>query len=201
PGRRAVLDADAIAQLRDADALVEVVRDFPDLAGAASTPVPDMEAFVAELVLADLAVVEKRLERVKKEKGRERERALLERITPELEAGRPLRTLSLSADERREMAGFAFLALRPLLIVLNVPEDRAAAAVPDAVVERARAEGADVISLSAAVEAELARLEPADRGAFLADLGLTEGARDRFVRASHALLDLISFLTAGADEC
>jgi GTP-binding protein YchF len=196
-----VLDADAIAQLRDADALVEVVRDFPDLAGAAPTPGADMEAFAAELVLADLGVVEKRLERLKKEKGRERERALLERLLPDLEAGKTLRTVELSADDRRELAGFAFLSLRPLLVVVNVPEDRAAAPLPDALVAQARAEAAEVMSLSAAVEAELARLEPADRGAFLADLGLTEGARDRFVRASHALLDLISFLTAGEDEC
>jgi hypothetical protein len=199
--RRAVLDADAIAQLRDADALVEVVRDFPDLTGAAPTPGADMEAFAAELVLADLAVVEKRLERVRKEKGKERERGLLERLVPALEAGRPLRTLTLSIDERRDLAGFAFLTLRPLLVVVNVPEDRAAAAVPAELDERARAEGAEAMSLSASVEAELARLEPGDRGAFLADLGLDAGARDRFVRASYALLDLISFLTAGEDEC
>jgi hypothetical protein len=200
-GRRAVLDADAVAQLRDADALVEVVRAFPDLTGAPARPAQDMEAFAAELVLADLAVVEKRLERLRKEKGRERERALLERIAPELEAGRALRTVALSPEDRRELAGFAFLSLRPLLIVLNVPEDQAAAPVPAEVAARAHAEGADAMSLSAAVEAELVRLEPADRMAFLTDLGLAEGARDRFVRASYALLDLISFLTAGEDEC
>jgi len=75
-GARAVLDAGAVAQLRDADALVEVVRGFPDVAGAAPTPLADVDAFGAELVLADLAVVEKRLERLRKEKGNERERAL-----------------------------------------------------------------------------------------------------------------------------
>jgi hypothetical protein len=199
--RRSVLDAPTVAQLRDADALVEVVRGFPDLAGAPATPAADVDAFAAELVLADLAVVEKRLERVRKEKGHERERALLERIGPVLEAGKPLRTLALAAEERAVLAGFAFLSLRPLLIVVNAAEADAAAPVPADVSERAAAEGAEAMTLSAVLEAELADLDPADRGAFLADAGLVEGARDRFVRASYALLDLVSFLTAGEDEC
>ena len=201
PQRRAVLDAETVAQLRDADALVEVVRGFPDLTGAGATPPADLEAFGAELLLADLAVVEKRLERLKKEKGHERERALLERIGPALESGTPLRTLGLGPEERANLAGFAFLSLRPLLIVLNVPEAEAAGASPDDVRARAVAEGAEAMVLSAQVEAEVAELEAADRAAFLADLGLEESARDRFIRASYGLLDLISFLTAGEDEC
>jgi GTP-binding protein YchF len=201
PQRRVVLDAETIAQLRDADALVEVVRGFPDLTGAAATPTADQEAFGAEIALADLAVIEKRLERLKKEKGHERERALLERVGPELEAGRPLRVLGLTPEDRTQLAGFAFLSLRPLLVVLNVPEAEAAAPVPADVLARAQAEGAEALALSARVEAELGELEPGDRAAFLADLGLSEGARDRFIRASYGLLDLISFLTAGEDEC
>ena len=184
-GRRAVLDAETVAQLRDADALVEVVRGFPDLTGAPPTPVQDLEAFAAELVLADLAVVEKRLERV----------------VTDLEAGRALRTLSLPADERRALAGFAFLSLQPLLVVMNVPEAEAGRPLPADVAARARAEGAEGLVLSAPVEAELSQLEPGDRAAFLADLVLEASARDRFIRASYALLDLISFLTAGEDEC
>ena len=199
--RRAVLDADTVAQLRDADALVEVVRGFPDLTGTPATPVQDLEAFAAELVLADLAVVEKRLERVRKEKGHEREKALLDRIVADLEAGRPLRTLGLSADDRRALAGFAFLSLQPLLVVVNVPEAEAGSPLPADVAERARTEGAEALVLSAPVEAELSQLEAGDRDAFLADLGLEASARDRFIRASYALLDLVSFLTAGEDEC
>jgi GTP-binding protein YchF len=201
PQKRAVLDAETITALRDADALVEVVRAFPDVAGAAPTPVADLEAFGAELVLADLAVVEKRLERLRKEKGNERERALLERIAPELEAGRSLRSLGLTPEERTALAGFAFLSLRPLLVVVNVPEGEAAAALAPDVAVRAAAEGAEALVLSAKVEAEVAELDAADRAGFLADLGLAESARDRFIRASYALLDLISFLTAGEDEC
>jgi len=198
---RAVLDQEMVAALRDADALVEVVRGFPDLAGAAATPLEDIDAFDGELILADLGQVEKRLERVKKEKGKEREQALLQRLHEHLEAGSPLRLMSLSPEERAEIAGFAFLSLRPLLVVLNVAEEDAAAALPHAVAERARAAGGDAMALSAKVEAEVAELDAADRTAFLADLGLTESARARFIRASYGLLDLIGFLTAGEDEC
>ena len=199
--RRGVLDAAVVAQLRDADALVQVVRGFPDLAGAPATPAADVGAFGAELVLADLAVIEKRLERVRKEKGHERERALLERLVPGLEAGTPLRTVALAPEERSQLAGFAFLSLRPLLVVVNVPEGEAASSVPGDVADAAAAAGAEAMALSAPLEAEIGELEPGDRAAFLKDVGLTEGARDRFIRASYALLDLISFLTAGEDEC
>jgi hypothetical protein len=199
--QKAVLDAETVAQLRDADALVQVVRAFPDVTGAPPTAAADLDGFAAELVLADLAVLEKRLERTKKEKGHERERALLERLLPELEAGKPLRLLDLGAEDRALLAGFALLSLRPLLIVLNVPEEAVAAPVPADLAERARAAGGEALVLSAQVEMEVAELEPGDRAAFLADLGLTESARDRFLRASYALLDLISFLTAGEDEC
>jgi ribosome-binding ATPase len=201
PQKRAVLTADTIAQLRDADALVEVVRGFPDLAGDPATPAADLEGFGSELVLADLQVVEKRIERLKKEKGQEREKALLERVHAGLESGQPLRLMALAPEERGQLAGFAFLSLRPLLVVLNVGEAEAAAALPADVAARAAAEGAEAIALSAKVEAELSELEPADRAAFLADLGLADAARDRFIRASYHLLDLISFLTAGDDEC
>jgi ribosome-binding ATPase len=199
--KRTVLDQEMVTALRDADALVEVVRGFADLTGAPARPVEDIDAFDGELVLVDLGQVEKRVERVKKEKGKERELALLARLQEHLEAGKPLRTLGLSADERTELAGFAFLSLRPLLLVLNVAEGDAAGALPAAVAERAHLAGGEAMALSAQVEAEVAELDAGDRAAFLADLGLTETARDRFIRASYGLLDLVSFLTAGEDEC
>ena len=199
--RRAVLDAETIAALRDADALVEVVRGFPDLTGAPATAADDVAGFATEIVLADLAVIERRLERLKKEKGNEREKAVLERIAPALEAGKALRTVELAPEERALLSGFAFLSLRPLLIVLNVPEGEVAGTIPADVAAHAKEEGAEAIVLSARVEAEIAELDAADRAAFLADLGLTASARDRFIRASYALLDLISFLTSGEDEC
>jgi len=199
--KKAVIDQDMITALRDADALVQVVRGFPDLTGAAATPADDVQAFSTELALADLGQVEKKAERMKKEKGNERELALFARLQEILEEGKPLRTAGLTADEQTQLAGYAFLSLRPLLVVVNVPEGDVAKAVPADVAAAAKAAGADALVLSAVVEAEVAELEPADREAFLADLGLAEPARDRFIRASYGLLDLISFLTAGDDEC
>jgi ribosome-binding ATPase len=199
--KKAVIDQETVTALRDADALVQVVRGFPDLAGAAATPADDVRSFSTELALADLAQIEKKVERMRKEKGGERELALFGRLQQVLEEGKPLRTLELSADDLNAVAGFAFLSLRPLLVVLNVPEAEVAKPVPEDVAAAAREVGAEALVLSAAVEAEVAELEAADRAAFLADLGLTESARDRFIRASYGLLDLISFLTAGDDEC
>jgi len=199
--KRQVLSEEAVQALRDADALVEVVRGFPDLAGVAADPVADIDAFDAELVLADLAGVERRVERFRKEGRKDREVEMFERLKAWLEEERPLRTMELSADERAELAGFAFLSLRPLLIVVNVAEEDVAAPVPAGVEERARTAGAETLVLSARVEAEVAELDDADRPAFLSDLGLDAPARDRFVRASYGLLDLIAFLTAGEDEC
>ncbi len=199
--KRTVLDQEMVTALRDADALVEVVRGFPDLTGAPPRPLEDIDAFDGELVLADLGQVEKRLERVRKEKGKERESALLARLEEHLGAAKPLRTMELTADERTDLAGFAFLSLRPLLVVLNVAEGDVAAPLSPEVAARARAAGGDAMVLSARVEAEVAELEPGDRTAFLADLGLSESARDRFIRASYGLLDLVSFLTSGEDEC
>jgi ribosome-binding ATPase YchF (GTP1/OBG family) len=177
------------------------VRGFPDLSGAAPRPLDELEAFDTELALADLGQLERKLERLRKEKGKEREIALFERLTVHLEASKPLRTLDLSPEERNQLSGFAFLSLRPLLAVLNVSEDQVAAPVPAAFAAKAKENGADTLVLSARVEAEVAELDAADRPAFLRDLGLEAAARDRFVQASYALLDLISFLTSGEDEC
>lgn len=199
--RKSVVDQEMIAALRDADALVQVVRGFPDLTGAAATPADDVRAFSTELALADLGQVEKKVERMKKEKGNERELALFSRLQTILEEGKPLRTAGLTADEQIQLSGYAFLSLRPLLVVVNVPESDVAKPVSADVAAAAKEAGGEAMVLSAAVEAEVAELEPADRDAFLADLGLSEPARDRFIRASYGLLDLISFLTAGEDEC
>jgi GTP-binding protein YchF len=199
--KRQVLDADAVSALRDADALVEVVRAFPDASGGAPAPLPDLEAFDTELVLADLGQIEKRLERLRKEGKKDQEVALFERLQAWLEAEKPLRTLPLEADDVARLSGYAFLSLRPLLIVLNVAEDAVASPPPAEISRRAQAAGAECLVMSAQVEAEVAELDDADRAAFLADLGLTESARDRFVRGSYGLLDLVSFLTSGEDEC
>ena len=195
------LDESTLVQMRDADALVQVVRGFPDpLTQGAADPGRDIEAFKSELVLADLAIVEKRIERLRKEKGREQEAELLERCRIALEAETPLRRVALGPAETRILSGFGLLSRLPLLVVVNVPEAAVAAPLPEAVRARLAADGVPGLVLCAQIEMEIAALDPADRGAFLADLGLRESARDRFVQAAYALLDLISFLTTGEDE-
>jgi GTP-binding protein YchF len=190
-----------IVQMRDADALVQVVRAFDQSAtGAAPAPRRDIENFRSELILADLAVIEKRLERLAKEKGKERELALLQRCKHELDAEQPLRRSEFSADELRDLSGFGLLSRVPLLVVLNVTEARAAERLPADVAQALERDGVRGLVVCGQLEMEIANLDPADRAPFLAELGLQESARDRLISTAFALLDLISFLTTGADE-
>jgi GTP-binding protein YchF len=200
-GSGSALDQATLVNMRDADALVQVVRGFADPASATPAgPVRDIDNFKNELILADLAVLEKRQERLRKEKGKEQEAELVERCRAALDAETPLSRLELSANDERTLSGFGLLSRVPLMIVLNADESHAGAALAPDVEARLAAESLIGLSLSGQIEMEIAGLDPADRGAFLADLGLAETARDRFVQAAYALLDLISFLTTGEDE-
>jgi hypothetical protein len=180
---------------------VQVVRSFDDAASdRAVNPSGDIEGFAAELILADLEIVEKRLERLRKEKGKEKETALLDRCREALEGERPLRRLELSPLEERELSGFGFLSRLPLMVLVNVDEAMAGASLDPAMQSRLDGSATVGLSMSAKVEMEIAALDESDRGAFLTDLGLEAPARDRFVRAAYGLLNLISFLTSGEDE-
>jgi GTP-binding protein YchF len=201
PGEVGRLDERGIAQMREVDALAHVVRAFEDPTQVTTAdPARDLESFQTELVVADLTLVERRLERVQKEKGKERERDLLARLQTALDAGQELRQIGLSADELLQVSGFGFLSLKPRLVVLNVAEDQVVAGVPAAIAEPLAAAGLTAVAVSGKLEMELAALDEADRRAFESDLGLAESARDRFLRAAYALMDLMSFLTAGEDE-
>jgi ribosome-binding ATPase len=191
----------ALQQIRDQEALCLVLRDFanPALEGAAD-PVTDLEAFIAECVLADLEVVERRLDRARREKANPAEVAAFELMKQVLEEERPLRTLSPVELNRDLLRGYALLTDKPLLVALNVTEDRAAEALPEALAVRLGEIGAAGLVLSASMEAEIAGLAPDDQAAFLADLGLEQPALHRFIRTAYALLDLISFFTVGPDE-
>jgi len=200
-GKGSGLDADALRALAEVDSFCLVVRGFPGFDGAPGDPERELRDFDAELVLHDLAVVEKRLERMKREHQRgTTEQLELERLHAHLDPGKPLRLLRWSDAEEKELAHYAFLSRRPLLVVVNVGEDAAAAAPPPAVEAAARERGSEVLSLCAAVEAEIAELDPAEQPEFLASLGLKEPARTRFIRAAYHLLDLVSFFTVGEDE-
>jgi GTP-binding protein YchF len=195
------LDTATLTQMRETDALVQVVRGFADpITGDVPNPGRDLANFKSELLISDLVLIEKRLERLKKEKGKEQEHALLERCKVFLDAERPLRQMDFSGEEASAIAGFGFLSRRPLMVVLNVGEADVAGNMPAAVAEFLAAEQLEGLVLSGKIEMEIAALDPDDRQAFLEDLGLKATARERFIRAAYELLEQISFLTSGEDE-
>jgi len=196
------LDRTVLAAMREMESLCQVARAFVDPGqGSSADPLREVADLEADMILADLELVEKRLERLKKEKGLPREAEVLAQLGAHLEAGRPLRDLGLSDDDRALLAGYRFLTLKPLLLVLNVDEDKVADQPPAATAEFAATRGLGLVVLSAKVEQDIAQMPLAEQQDFIAALGLAETARDRFVRAAFTLLSLISFLTAGEDEC
>ena len=209
---QALLD---VAPFRNADALLHVVRMFrdptiPHPAGSVD-PARDVRAMEDELILADLGVVERRLERlerdIKKSNTPElrKEQDILMRCREALESGRALRALELGTEDAKRLRGFQFLSAKPLLLVLNLDEadlSRADQAVTLAGVEDFIAGAATrAVPICAKIELEIAQLDEADRQAFMADLGLKESGLDRVIRASYDLLGYISFFTVGEDEC
>ena len=197
------VDRAALVAMRPLEALCQVVRAFPGPAGEAPDPLREIEGLAAETILADLELVEQRLDRLAREHGGKggREADLLQRIQASLEAERAIREMQLGAEEQRAVAGYAFLTLKPLLLVLNVAEEQLAAPVPAEIEAAATRRGLGLVVLSAAVELDIAQMDPAEQTAFLESLGVPEPAAHRFIRAAYQLLDLVSMLTAGPDEC
>ena len=193
---RATLDA-----MRPLDALCQVVRGFSDAAGTPPDPVREIADLEAETILADLAVIEARIARLEKDRSSPRELELLRRVAAALEEGKALRALELAPEERRTLAGYALLTQKPLLLVLNVPEDEVLAPPPEPVAAAAKSRGLGLVVLSAPVEMDIAQLPGAEQPDFVASLGLEEPARHRFIRAAFELCDLVSMLTTGPDEC
>lgn len=196
------LDPKLVQHMREADALVHVVRAFenPMLVQAAD-PTRDIRSFDDELMLTDLVQIENRITRLKKEKDSARESELMERLKVGLEGEQPLRNVELTHEDLAMIAGFRFLSLKPLLLLLNQPEDAVGEGLPGAVQALAESKKLSAIAMSGNVEMEIAQLAPDEQREFLQDLGITEPARHRFIRAAYSLLDLISFLTSGEDEC
>ncbi len=195
------LSKKALQQIRDQEALCLVLRDFanPALEGDPD-PLGDLEALHTECVLADLEIVERRLDRARKENADAQEVAAFELMKTTLEAERPLRCLAAEELNRNFLKGYSLLTDRQLLVALNRSEDRAAEPLPDDLGAQIKQLHAAGLVLSASVEAEIAGLDDEDQSAFLEDLGLAESALARFIRTAYGLLDLISFFTVGADE-
>lgn len=195
------LDRSALNAMRGVDALCQVLRAFPDPAGERADPLAELKELETETLLADLEVVEQRIARLEKEHSRTPELRLLRRIHEALDNEQAMRCVDLSPEEERSLSGFAFLTLKPLLLVLNLAENDLASPVPADLEREVAARGLGLVTLSAAVEMDIAQMEAAEQREFVESLGLAEPARNRFIRAAFRLIDLISMLTVGPDEC
>jgi len=195
------IDRKALNAMRSVDALCQVLRAFPAAGEEAADPLAEIRSMETETLLADLEVVEQRVARLRKDRSNPGELALLERVQESLENEIPVRQTSLSDDERRMLSGYSLLSQKPLLLVLNVGEEQVAEKTPAALAGAAQERGLGLVVLSAAVEMDIAQMPTAEQSEFVTSLGLEEPARNRFIRAAFELIDLVSMLTAGPDEC
>jgi len=200
-----------LANIRETDAVAHVVRCFEDddvahVAGSVD-PVRDIEVIDTELALADLETVGKALDRATKasktgDKTQLARKALLERVAAHLDEGHALRAMVLSDDERAELRDLFLLTAKPTMYVANVADDGFENnPLLDRVRQHAAKEGAEVVPVCAAIEAEIVELDEDERAEFLADLGLDEPGLNRVVRAGYRLLGLETYFTAGPKEC
>ncbi len=202
-----------LANIRETDAVIQVVRCFEDeniihVEGSVN-PVRDIETIQIELALADLASVEKRREKAQRtaksgDKDAKRELEIIEKILPALEEARPVRSVDLTDDERAIIKNWFLLSTKPTIYAANVDEETLLN--PDenphvnAVREQAKSENAEVVLICAKLEAELVALEADERKEYLSDLGLESSGVDNLIKAAYKMLGLMSFLTAGEKE-
>jgi GTP-binding protein YchF len=215
-GQEALKETAFLTNLRNVDALIHVLRAFEDEAIAHDGPIDpkrDAKSVEFDLMVSDLGQVEKRLERVEKDLKKqrtgelEREHALLLRSKESLESEIPLRELEMTADEKKLIKGFMFLSQKPVLYALNVSESTTLGADLEAAVSRFNLEeiahrpNAGATAICGKVEGELAEMDDQEAADFLESYGLKESGLVRLIRKSYELLGLISFFTAGEDEC
>ncbi|HKS72729.1 MAG TPA: redox-regulated ATPase YchF [Terriglobales bacterium] len=215
-GQEALKESGYIGHLRNVDALAHVVRAFEDDAiphVGPIDPLRDIKNVEFDLMVSDLGQIEKRLERVEKDLKKmktaelEKEFDLLKRAKAHLETERPLRELEMSPEDKKRIRGFMFLSEKPILYVVNVTEsmelgkDLEAAAGKYKLTEIASRPNAGAAAICGKVEAELSEMSDADAAEFLSSYGLKESGLTRLIRTTYALLGLISFFTAGEDEC
>jgi len=197
------LTPSSLADVRRADAVAIVIRAFSSDAVVPalkdSTPLRDLRKVTDSLVFGDYEIAEKRLERLDKEAKRDsREYHVLRQIVDRLGTGKPLGTGFFAADDARLFAGFGFLTAKPIFLVINTGE----VSLPhDDLLRDAAESGVDTFAIRGDLEMEIAQLPAADQKDFLADLGLDEPAKNRFLRHVFSTLHLVSFFTVGEDEC
>lgn len=199
-----------LAHIRETDAIAHVVRCFVDddvvhVAGKID-PLSDIDIINTELALADIDTVGRALDRVSRmvksgDKEALARQAVLITLRDHLDVGEPARTASLDADQRLTIRDLNLLTLKPVLYIANVADDGFSDnPLLERVRERAAEEGAGVVAVCAAIEAEIVRLDDADKAEFLADMGLDEPGLNRVIRAAYKLLGLTTFFTAGPKE-
>lgn len=208
-----------LGHLAQADALVHVVRAFNDPglehSEGSVDPLRDIETLDLELLFSDLAIVDKRLQRIvaqlpkmrgAEREAYEREQIVMTRLKDALEANIPLRDVipSIDPDDAKILRGFGLLTAKPLLILLNLGEDQFGSEGVE-LTEKARAQfarnGVSVDALAGQIEMEISQLDEEDAAVFMSDLGIAESSRDRVIRLSFDLLGLMPFFTVGPDEC
>ncbi|MFD2368920.1 redox-regulated ATPase YchF [Brevibacillus sp. GCM10020057] len=202
-----------LGHIREVDAIAHVVRCFEDenithVSGRVD-PLSDIETINLELIFADLDSVERRIDRIGRkvkagDKEAKQELDVLEKLKAAFEEGKSARSVELDDEERKWIRDLHLLTIKPMLYVCNVAEDGIIDADSNphvqAVREHAASEGAQVVVISAKVEAEIAELDGEDKEMFLQELGLAESGLDRLIRAAYELLGLVTYFTAGVQE-
>ena len=204
-----------LSHIREVDAIVHVVRCFVDEniihVDGSINPARDIETINLELIFADMDTVQRRKDKATKNfRGGDKKAGvevdLAERLYAHLESGKPARTFQVTDDEKEIIDGWFLLTTKPVIYAANIAEDdlgKDPADIPGlAEMEAmAQAEGAEVLVISAAIEEEIAQMEPEEKAEFIEELGIGQSGLDRLITACYRLLGLISFLTAGEDEC
>ena len=202
-----------LSHIREVDAIVHVVRCFEDTnithVDGSIDPIRDIETINLELILSDVEIIDRRIDRVKKQmkgdKSLAAELELLERVKAAMEEGKPARSLEYSKEEEEMMREVALISMKPVLYAANLAEDDFSKGIENnkfyrMVEEYAAEEKSEVIPVSARIEEEISQLDADEKTVFLEELGMNESGLDRLIRASYKLLGLISYLTAGEPE-
>ena len=197
-------DPQTIARMREMDALAAVIQDFdnpqaPHPSGSIN-PLRDARTNLVELILADMVVVEKRVERKRKEGAKDREMEILKHCLECLEQDRPLKDLNLSSGEEGLLRGYQFLTLKPMFAVINRNEERFSEPLPAPLDGYLSREFSGFLPICGKMEMEISQLPPDEQSVFLQELGLEEFTTPRFVRTSYEVMDLICFFTVVSDD-
>ncbi len=202
-----------LGHIREVEAIVHVVRCFEDSnivhVDGKIDPISDIETINLELIFSDLELLDRRIQKTQKnlkgDKSLQKELDILNKVHTFLETGKSARAMELDDDEREFVKSLDLLSFKPVIYAANVSEDEAAGAEDNDMVKQVRefaaTEGSDVIVICARLEEEISQLDDEEKAMFLEELGIKESGLDKLVKASYRLLNLISFLTAGEQEC